>query len=411
MIGRAARRAANGVAGMRGAGKPAANGKAAPDAAAPGTAAPDAAAPGTAAPGASAPPRAPDAPHAGVPRWLQTAAAWSWRLLLLAIVLYVAARVAARLYLVVVPCAAAILLTALLQPLTARLRRAGLGPLSATWCTLLLAIGLLAGAIVLVTARVRAEYPNLVNQVKHTTAQVQSWLAGPPFHLHTGNLQKLSDNIVKFISQHKSLVEGTVVTGGRIVAEIGAGVVLTFFVTFFLIKDGDRIWAWLTSRLQPERKRRADLAGGAAWQAVVYYVRGTVAIAAIHATVIGVTLSIMNAPLVAPLSLFMFLAAFVPLVGVLAAGTLAVLVVLATKGWIFAVILIGVLVTMSQLEGHLLQPQVVGKAVRLHPLAVILVLAVGGVVAGIAGAVVAVPITAAVTRAVRALRDDDRTPP
>jgi predicted PurR-regulated permease PerM len=401
MIGRAARRAANGVTGTRGAGKPAANGR--PE--------PDAAAPDAAAQGAGAPPRAPDAPHAEVPRWLQTAAAWSWRLLLLAIVLYVAARVAALLYLVVVPCAAAILLTALLQPLTARLRRAGLGPLSATWCTLLLAIGLLAGAVALVTARVRAEYPNLVNQVKHTTAQVQSWLSGPPFHVHTGNLQKLSDNIVKFISQHKSLVEGTVVTGGRIVAEAGAGVVLTFFVTFFLIKDGDRIWAWLTSRLQPERKRRADLAGGAAWTAVVYYVRGTVAIAAIHATVLGVTLSIMNAPLVAPLSLFMFLAAFVPLVGVLAAGTLAVLVVLATKGWIFAVILVGVLVTMSQLEGHLLQPQVVGKAVRLHPLAVILVLAVGGVVAGIAGAVVAVPITAAVSRAVRALRDDDRVPP
>ena len=131
-------------------------------------------------------------------------------------------------------------------------------------------------------------------------------------------------------------------------------------------------------RLRPERKRRADLAGGAAWQAVVYYVRGTVMIAAIHATVIGITLSIMNAPLVAPLSLFMFLAAFVPLVGVLAAGALAILVVLATKGWIFAVILLGIMIVMNQLEGHLLQPQVVGKMVRLHPLAVILVLAVGG---------------------------------
>jgi predicted PurR-regulated permease PerM len=389
MIGRAARRAANGVTGTRSAGKPAADGAA----------------------DSAAPPGPPDAPHSEVPRWLQTAAAWSWRLLLLAILLYVAARIAALLYLVVVPCAAAILLTALLQPPTARLRRAGLRPLAATWCTLGLAIALLAGAVALVTARVRVEYPNLVNQVKHTTTQVQSWLAGPPFHLHTGNLQKLSDSIVKYISQHKSLVEGTVVTGGRIVAEILAGVVLTFFVSFFLIKDGDRIWAWLTSRLRPERKRRADLAGGASWQAVVYYVRGTVMIAAIHATVIGITLSIMNAPLVAPLSLFMFLAAFVPLVGVLAAGALAILVVLATKGWIFAVILLGIMIVMNQLEGHLLQPQVVGKMVRLHPLAVILVLAVGGVVAGIAGAVVAVPITAAVTGAVRALHEDDRTPP
>jgi len=363
--------------------------------------------PETSAASAGTPAATPPELQAGsVPRWLQTSAAWSWRLLLLAAALYVAARVAALLYIVVVPCAAAILLTALLQPLTARLRRRGMSPLAATWCTLLLAIVLLGGAGWLVITRVQADYPSLVTQFKHTTAQVQAWLAGPPFHLHTGNLQQLSNDVVKYLSQHKSAVEGTVVTGSKIVVELLAGVVLCFFVTFFLIKDGDRIWQWLTSRFQPERKRRAGLAGAAAWQAVVYYVRGTVAVAAIHAVVMGITLTIIGAPLVAPLALFMFVAAFVPLVGVLVAGAVALLVVLATKGWIAAIIVLVVMVVMNQLEGHLLQPQVVGKMVRLHPLAVILVLAVGGVVAGIAGAVVAVPITAAVTRAARALRDD-----
>ena len=120
----------------------------------------------------------------------------------------------------------------------------------------------------------------------------------------------------------------------------------------------------------------------------------------------GITLTIIGAPRVVPRALLMFVAAFVPLVGVLVAGAVALLVVLATKGWIAAIIVLIVMVVMNQLEGHLLQPQVVGKMVRLHPLAVILVLAVGGVVAGIAGAVVAVPITAAITRAARALRDD-----
>jgi predicted PurR-regulated permease PerM len=370
-------------------------------------AAPDQAAPSEAGPNGTPPAGPPPELQAGsVPRWLQTSAAWSWRLLLLAAALYVAARVAALLYIVVVPCAAAILLTALLQPLTARLRRRGMSPLAATWCTLLLAIVLLGGAGWLVTTRVQADYPSLVTQFKHTTTQVQAWLAGPPFHLHTGSLQQLSNDVVKYLSQHKSAVEGTVVTGSRIVVELLAGVVLCFFVSFFLIKDGDRIWQWLTSRFQPERKRRADLAGAAAWQAVVYYVRGTSAVAAIHAVVMGVTLTIIGAPLVVPLALFMFIAAFVPLVGVLVAGAVALLVVLATKGWIAAIIVFVVMVVMNQLEGHLLQPQVVGKMVRLHPLAVILVLAVGGVVAGIAGAVVAVPITAAVTRAARALRDD-----
>ena len=405
-MGRAARRMANGVAGRRTAesraGDAAANG-AAPGGP-PGTAQPPAALSEAARQG-----RAPGAEGAGVPRWLQTGAAWSWRLLLLAIAAYIVARVAAVLYIVVVPCAAAILLTALLQPLAGRMRRAGLGPLGATWCTLLLAVAALAGAVFLVTSRVRAEYPTLVTQFKHTTADIQSWLAGPPFHLRTGSLQTLSNDVVKYLSQHKSLVEGTVVTGSRIVVEILAGVVLCFFVSFFLIKDGDRIWGWLTVRLEAERKRRTDLAARAAWKAIVYYVRGTVAVAAIHAVVIGITLTIMGAPLVALLTLFMFLAAFVPLVGMLVAGGLAILVVLATKGWIAALILFGIMVVMNQLEGHLLQPQVVGKMVRLHPLAVILVLAVGGVVAGIAGAVVAVPITAAVTSAARALRDDDGT--
>jgi predicted PurR-regulated permease PerM len=347
-------------------------------------------------------------PAADVPGWLRVGAAWSWRLVLLAALLYVAGRVASLLYLVIVPCAAALLLTALLQPVAARLKRYGFGPLAATWCTLLLAFILIGGAVWLVTTRVEAEYPALVSQVKHTTIQIQSWLAGRPFHIKTGNLAKLSDNLVNYLSKHQSVLEGTVLTGGRILVELLAGLVLCFFISFFLIKDGDRIWAWLTSGLPADRGRRASLAGHAAWQSVVHYVRGTIAVAAIQATVMGITLAIMSAPLVAPLTLIMFLAAFIPLAGVLIAGTLAILIVLAAKGLIAAVIVLGVMVLMNQLDGHLLQPQVVGKMVRLHPLAVILVLAVAGLLAGITGAVVAVPITAAITSAVRVLHDDDR---
>lgn len=397
MRGRAAKRAAEGMAGPRAARtRPAA-------AAADGTQPPlSPVAPVAVAPVAAVPLADPT----GVPRWLRVGAAWSWRLLALAALLYVAGKVASLLYLVIVPCAAAILLTALLQPLASRLRRLGLSPISATWCSLLLALVVIGGALWLVASRVAAGYPALVTQVEHTTAQIQSWLAGKPFHFKTGNLEKLSGDLVKYLSQHKSVLEGTVLTGGKIVVEVLAGSVLCVFVAFFLIKDGARIWSWLTSALTPERRRRTDLAGHAAWLAVVHYVRGTVAIAAIHATVMGVTLTIMGAPLVAPLALLMFIAAFVPLVGVLIAGAAALLIVIAAKGLIAAVIVLGILIVMNQLEGHLLQPQVVGKLVRLHPLAVILVLAVAGVVAGIAGAVVAVPVTAALTSAVRALQRD-----
>jgi predicted PurR-regulated permease PerM len=150
-----------------------------------------------------------------------------------------------------------------------------------------------------------------------------------------------------------------------------------------------------------------DRAGRAAWLAVVYYMRGTVAVAAIHAIVIGIVLWIMGAPLALPLAVLVFLAAFVPLVGLLVAGALAILVTLAAKGWVDAVVLLGILVLEDQLEAHLLQPQVVGRVIRLHPLAVILAIAVGSVLAGIPGAVVAVPIVAVITRALPALRRRD----
>jgi predicted PurR-regulated permease PerM len=339
-----------------------------------------------------------------VPGWLQTGAAWSWRLLLLAAALYLIARVIGVLYIVVVPCTGALLLTALLQPLTARLRRAGLPGLAATWCTLLIAALVLGGLVLLVTNRVSADYPTLVDETRHTTTQVESWLSGAPFHIKSSNVQKALNDIPSYLSKHKALVEGTVVTGGKIAAEFFGGLVLMLFVMFFLIKDGERIWTWLLSGLRTDTAERVNRAGHAAWLAVVYYMRGTIAVAAIHGLVIGLTLYFMGAPLVIPLAVLVFLAAFVPLVGLLAAGALAILVTLAAKGWVAAVILLVVLIIEDQLEGHLLQPQVVGRVIRLHPLAIILSLAVGSVLAGIAGAVVAVPTVAVITRAVPELR-------
>jgi len=339
-----------------------------------------------------------------VPSWLATGSAWAWRLLLLAVVIYLIARLLGILYIVVVPCIAALLLTAVLQPLTSRLRRAGLPALAATWLTLLIAAVVLGGLVTLVAVRVSADYSTLLAETKHTTAQVQSWLAGPPFHLKNNNVQKFLNNIPSYLSKHKSLVEGTVVTGGKIASEFFGGLVLMVFVLFFLIKDGDRIWNWLLGAMRTDTARRMDRAGHASWLVLVYYMRGTVIIAAIHAIVVGVALWIMGVPLAVPLAVVVFVAAFVPLVGLLVAGTLAVVVTLATQGWVDAVILLGILIIEDQLEAHLLQPQVVGKMIRLHPLAVILSLAAGGILAGIPGAVVAVPIVAVITRALPELR-------
>ena len=236
-----------------------------------------------------------------VPSWLATASAWGWRLLLLAVVIYLIARLLGILYIVVVPCIAALLLTAILQPLTSRLRRAGLPALAATWVTLLVALIVIGGLGTLVANRVSADYPTLLAEAKHTTAQVQSWLAGPPFHLKSNNVQKFLNNIPSYLSKHKSLVEGTVVTGGKIASEFFGGLVLMLFVMFFLIKDGERIWSWLIGAMRTETARRVDRAGHASWLAVVYYMRGTVAVAAIHGIVVGVVLWILGVPLAFPL--------------------------------------------------------------------------------------------------------------
>jgi predicted PurR-regulated permease PerM len=346
-----------------------------------------------------------------VPRLLRRSAAWAWRLILVAILIWGAFRLAVALRLVVLPVIAAILLTALLQPLAARLRRHGMSDLLATWCTFLLALVVIAGAITLTANRVSADYPTLVSEVRRTATEIQKSLARPPFHLHGARLQQLTNQVVQFISQHKAVIAGTVVTGGRIFLELLAGLVLMLFTSFFMLKDGEKIWAWLISGLADEPRRRARRAGGAAWHALTGYVRGTTAVAAIHAVFIGLALWLIGVPLLVPLVILVFLAAFIPLIGILVVGALAIVITLGTKGWLAAVILLAVFLLENQIEGHLLQPLVVGRAVRLHPLAIIVVLAVGGVIAGIPGAIVAVPAAAVITYAWPFLRGREPAAP
>jgi predicted PurR-regulated permease PerM len=344
------------------------------------------------------------APELQVSRLLRQAAAWSWCLLLTAAAIYLTFRLLVALRLVVLPFMAALLFTALLQPFTMRLHRIGMPKLAATWCAFLLALLIIAGAITLFANRVSADYPTLFAEVQRTTAQVQRSLAGPPFHLSPARLQQLGNDVVKFISQHKSQVAGTVVTGGKYALEFLTGVVVALFMSFFLLKDGPRIWFWLISGLRPEAKRRVGKAGDAAWRALVNYVRGTTAVAAIHSLFLGLAFWLLGLPLLVPFIVLVFIAAFVPIIGILVVGALAILVALATKGWVAAVILLAVLIVENQIEGHLLQPLVVGRIVRLHPLAIIVVLAVGAIIAGIPGAIIAVPITAVISYAWPALR-------
>ena len=158
--------------------------------------------------------------------------------------------------------------------------------------------------------------------------------------------------------------------------------VLTLFISFFLIKDGPRIWNFVINGSRGEAAGGEIAQGETAWRALVNYIRGTTVVAAIHALFIGLALWLLGVPLLVPFIVLIFIAAYVPIIGILVVGALAILVTLATKGWVAAVILLGVFILENQIEDHLLQPLVIGRIIRLHPLAIILALAVGGIVAG-----------------------------
>jgi predicted PurR-regulated permease PerM len=329
-----------------------------------------------------------------LPRWLVTAGAWSWRLIALGIVGYYLLHFVLVIELIVLPFLGAMVLTALLRPLALRLQRAGLSRLLSTWLTFLAALLVVLGIGTLVIYRSIVEWHTLVSDLSVTADKLRHWLSHGPLHLKDSDLQNLQKKAIAQLNEHRGAIVNGVVSGASIVGEVLADLVLTAFITFFLIYDGPRIWAFVTSPLRPRTGERVSAAAAAAWTTLSGYIRGSVFIATFHAIVIGVMLIILGVPLVAPLTLLVFIASFVPLVGILVGGGLAVFVTMGTHGVKDGVILLVVLIIEHQLEGHFLQPVVMGRYVKLHPLAIALGLTVGSILEGVVGAIVAVPLIA-----------------
>ncbi|MEV5552505.1 AI-2E family transporter [Nonomuraea wenchangensis] len=345
----------------------------------------------------------PDRPTKLVPPTLAKMAAWCVCLILVGVVVYFFALIIARLTFVALPVAVALLLTALLYPLTNSLRQAGMRPIYATWVTMLVALAVLAGTGWLVGARAGEEFPNLVQQVQATARDVQDWLITGPLHLQQAQITAYVDEIATMVNTQRQAITTTVLSAGAVAFEVLASIVLLLFVTFFLLKDGERIWAWVLKGFG-DVSPRIDRAGRAAWTTLSHYVQGTVAVAAVHGVIMGIVLAGMGVPLWAPLAVLIFFASFIPIVGIFFAGTVATLVTLGAKGLVLALVFLGILIVEQQLENHVLQPLIVGRALNFHPLAIILVLAIGGILAGIAGAAVAVPVAAVIYRALPELR-------
>lgn len=338
---------------------------------------------------------------------VRKAAAWSWRLLVILAAVVALLWVVARLELIVVAFAIATILTALLLPAVDFLHRRGAPRGGAVALVLLTGIGVVGGVLAFVVSQFVEGAPELVAQVTRSIDGARNWLINGPLHLSKEQIDNAGNSAIKALNENQErLTTGALSTAGTI-TEIVTGAFLVLFTLIFLLLSGRNIFAFVTKVFPDHVRERVRDAGRAGFHSLIGYIRATFLVALVDAVGIGAGLAIMGVPLALPLASLVFLGAFIPLVGAVVAGFLAVVVALLSKGFIFALITLGLIIAVQQLEGHVLQPLVMGRATSIHPLAVVLAITAGGVMAGIIGALLAVPVMAFLNSAVRVLMARD----
>lgn len=338
----------------------------------------------------------PPEPPARAPWALRVMSDWAWRLL---VVFAFVGVVLGLLYLVKVVAIAFIiglLVTAMLYPFVAALNRRGLPRMLSTAIVFVLGLAVLAGLGVFVGTQVNSNAAALVQQVRDVVEQTETWLAEGPLQVDADQVNQLTTQLGDAINENRNRIATGAVAGIGTTVELVGGIAIAAFCTFFLLLDGNGMWSWFTKRLPSASRERMNEAGEVAWRTIGHYVRGTIVIALTDAVAVTVTLLVAGVPLAVPVGVLVFLGAFVPLLGLAITGTLAVGLTLVSQGPIVAVIVLGVIVLAVQAEGHVLQPIVMSRAVRVHPLAVLLSVTAGSLIAGIFGAVIAVPLVAVV---------------
>ncbi|KOG39768.1 AI-2E family transporter [Streptomyces decoyicus] len=347
-------------------------------------------------------------PVDAVPWGVRVAAEASWRLLVLAATLWVLARVITTIELVVLAFIAATLITALLQPTVAWLRQRGLprGPATAlTFIGGFVVMGLVGWFVVW---QVQDNIDSVSSRIQEGITELKGWLLKSPFHVTESQINHIAKNLQDAVGANTEAITSVGLEGVTVVLEVFTGILLAMFTTLFLLYDGRRIWNWLLKLVPGAAREGVAGAGPRAWRTLTAYVRGTVVVALIDAIFIGIGLYFLNVPLAVPLAVFIFLFAFIPLVGAVVSGALACVIALVANGVFTALMVLAVVLAVQQIEGHVLQPFILGRAVRVHPLAVILSVAAGGLIAGIGGAVVAVPLVAVTNTVVGYLRSYSR---
>ncbi len=325
-------------------------------------------------------------------------------LILIGLAIVLGLWVLARLRVVVVPVLLALLVATFLVPPVELLRRRGVPSALATFLVMLASTAALAGVIWLIVPLFVDQFDQLETTVDEGVEEVVRWLVQGPLDLERREIDEAVEEGLDSLRSHAGDIGQGVLSGATLLAELVAGLLLLIVLVFFFVHDGRRMWAWIVA-IVPERHRElVDGAGQEVWRSSSGYMRGVALIAVVDAVLIGIALAIIGIPLVIPLMVVVFLAAFVPLVGAMFAGAVAALVALITEGPLAAGLVVAAIVAIQQIEGDLLYPNIVGRAISLHPVAILLILTAGTVVAGLLGALLAVPVAAAIWTAVEHVR-------
>ncbi|MEU0544134.1 AI-2E family transporter [Nocardia sp. NPDC005978] len=337
---------------------------------------------------------------------VREAAEWSWRLLLILAAILTVAWMAHRLSAVTIPLSIALLGAALLSPLVDWIQRLGVPRSLGVFVALTGSLGLLAGIMTFVVEQFVVGVPQLSDEFKDSVHEIQDWLINGPLHMSNEQIRNAGDTIVKTIESNQATLTNGALTTATVIGEFFTGAFLTLFILIFFIYGGDQIWEFMTRVVPRGQRDRVRAAGRLGFGTLTGFVRATVLVAAVDAIGIGAGLAILQVPLALPLASLVFIGAFIPIIGSFIAGSVAVFIALMTKGLVTALIVLGITIAVMQLEGHVLQPLLMGRAVRIHPLAVVLAIAAGVVLAGIAGGLLAVPFVAVLNTAMRSLLAD-----
>lgn len=340
----------------------------------------------------------------GVPYQLRVASAHAWRLIVIAVAVYLVFVVLAKLTFVAVAVFVGLVITALLRPVVDLFARV-LPRALAVVVALLLTIVTVSGVFTFITNSVAGQSASLTTQFTDGLANIERSLTAAPLHMRAVDLNQLGQQVRDWVSHNGGSLAGQALGGAGVAVEVLTGFILAVFCSIFFLNSGDRIWTWLLTQTGGDR-HRWDGAARAGWATFAGYTRGVVIIAATNAALVCVALLLLRVPLALPLALLVFFAAFIPLIGSPIALAVATLVALAARGPLIAVLVLALIVVIGQIEGNLLHPMVMSRAVNLHPLAVALSVASGTILAGVIGAVVAVPLVAVTWTIWTALKAD-----